>query len=74
MASKTKGGQYLNVATGFFDLGDIYGALIKNQEKRFFETNTTIEREEKFQYFLLPGIMFITVFGLLYNFKRKRGS
>ncbi len=59
MVSKTRGGNYLNVSTGTFDLGEIYRTLIKTQEKKFLEEETTILREERFQYFILPGIILL---------------
>ena len=74
MTAKTSGGRYLNVSTGTFDPGDIYSTLIKTQEKKFIEKETTILREERFQYFLLPGILLIFIAAILENlhFGRRR--
>jgi uncharacterized protein YegL len=65
MAAVTPGGQYLNVSTGAFDMGEIYSSLIKNQEKRFIEEETSFEYEESFQLFLFPAVilMFVYLFG-----------
>ena len=52
MVEKTSGGQYLNVATGAFDLGKIYQDLIASAEKKSLEAQTITLYEEKFQIFL----------------------
>ena len=62
MVSKTSGGRYLNVSTGNFDLGEIYSSLIKSQEKRFIEDETSVVHEEDFQYFLLPAVILVLVY------------
>jgi Ca-activated chloride channel homolog len=59
MAAATSGGRYLNVSTGAFDLGEIYKTLIGSQEKKLLEQQISFEREERFQYFLLPGLLFL---------------
>lgn len=62
MAVKTPGGQYLNVSTGAFNMGEIYSALIKSQEKRFIDEETSIENEENFQYFLAPAVILLFIY------------
>lgn len=52
MVEKTPGGRYLNVATGTFDLGQIYQDLIASAEKKSLESQTITLYEEKFQIFL----------------------
>lgn len=52
MVEKTPGGQYLNVATGTFDLGQIYQDLIASAEKKALESQTVTLYEEKFQIFI----------------------
>jgi Ca-activated chloride channel family protein len=56
MVNATPGGKYLNVATGTFDLGDVYTKLIATAEKKDLEAKTVRQYEEKFQIFL--GIAF----------------
>lgn len=77
MAAATPGGRYLNVSTGAFDMGEIYASLIKSQEARFIDEETTVENEEGFQYFLVPAVLLLLAFlALRYGFKpeveRKR--
>lgn len=62
MAAKTPGGRYLNVSTGTFDMAEIYSALIKSQQKRFIEDQTSIEYQEDFQYFLAPAVILLIVY------------
>lgn len=73
MSSKTPGGRYLNVSTGTFDLGKIYSSLIKTQEKKLINEEITVLREERFQYFLLPGILIVIIALILeqIHFKRR---
>ena len=52
MVNATPGGQYLNVATGTIDLGDVYQRLIASAEKRDLESKTIKRYEERFQLFL----------------------
>lgn len=56
MANATDGGKYLNVATGAFDLGQIYEELIATAEKKELESKTMKRYEEKFQIFI--GVAF----------------
>lgn len=73
MTSKTPGGRYLNVSTGTFDLGNIYSSLIRTQEKKLINKETTVLREERFQYFLLPGILIVIIALILeqIHFRRR---
>ena len=71
MAERTPGGRYLNVATGTFDLGSIYAALIGTQEQKAQQEETDIQLEERFQYFLLLGLLLI-LFASVYS-RRKAG-
>ena len=57
MALATRGGRYLNVATGTIDLGDVYLQLIGSAEKKELEEETIEKYEEKFQIFI--GIAFL---------------
>ncbi len=52
MANATDGGRYLNVATGTFDLGEIYTQLVASAEKKDLESKTIERYEERFQIFL----------------------
>ena len=64
MVEKTPGGKYLNVATGTFDLGQIYQDLIASAEKKSLESQTITLYEEKFQVFLalaLAGLLIETL-------------
>ena len=74
MTLKTVGGQYLNVSTGAFDMGEIYTALITSQETTSIEDETIYEYEEKFQLFLAPGILLIILYLFInssYNYKKR---
>ena len=62
MAAATPGGKYLNVSTGSFDMGEIYRSLIKTQESRFIDEETTVEHEENFQYFLFPAVFLMMLY------------
>ena len=59
MANHTPGGRYLNVATGTFDLGDIYLDLIATAEKKNVEAKTFTLYEEKFQIFLVLAFVLL---------------
>jgi Ca-activated chloride channel family protein len=59
MVNATPGGRYLNVATGNFDLGEIYQDLIASAEKKELESTKTLLVEEQYQYFLLPGFILL---------------
>jgi Ca-activated chloride channel family protein len=59
MAAKTPGGAYLNVATGTFDLGQIYHDIVASAEKRQLEAQTVTLYEEKFQIFLAGAFVLL---------------
>lgn len=59
MVAATPGGRYLPVGTGNFDLGAVYRSLIASAEKRGMESETIQQYEEKFQIFLLAGMVLL---------------
>ncbi len=61
MVNVTDGGRYLNVATGTFDLGEIYSKLIASAKKRDLESETMIRYEEEFQLFLLIALTLLLI-------------
>ena len=61
MAAVTPGGNYLNVATGAFDLGAIYTQLVAAAEKRRLEEQTVERYQEKFQIFLALSFLLFCV-------------
>ena len=61
MVNVTDGGRYLNVATGTFDLGEIYSKLIASAKKRDLESETMIRYEEEFQLFLLIDLTLLLI-------------
>lgn len=61
MVNATPGGRYLNVATGTFDLGEIYLRLIASAEKKELESKTIERYEEKFQIFLSLALLLLLV-------------
>ncbi len=61
MARVTPGGKYLNVATGSFDLGDIYTRLVAAAEKRQLESRTVDRYQERFQVFLAVSFLLFCV-------------
>lgn len=70
MASSTPGGRYLNVATGAFDLGEIYQQLIASADRRDLEERTIERYEEKFQIFLGAGFLLLCFESLIRERKR----
>lgn len=52
IALATPGGQYLNVATGAYNMVDIYHSLIARADKKELEATTVWRYDEKFQIFL----------------------
>lgn len=56
MVNSTDGGRYLNVATGTFDLGEIYIRLVSSAEKKDLESKTIDHYEERFQVFLVLAL------------------
>jgi Ca-activated chloride channel family protein len=59
MARATPGGRYLHVATGAFDLGQIYGELIASKEGRSFGEVTLTRYQERFQWFLAVALVLL---------------
>ena len=70
MVNATPGGQYLNVATGTIDLGEVYQKLIASAEKRDLESKTIKRYEERFQLFL--GVALVILCGELLISERSR--
>jgi Ca-activated chloride channel family protein len=70
MVNATPGGQYLNVATGTIDLGDVYQKLIASAEKRDLESKTIKRYEERFQLFL--GVALVFLCGEMFISERSR--
>lgn len=59
VAGSTKGGKYLNVSTGTFDLAEIYKSISKGAEKTFNEEEKLTVYEERFQLFLLVAVLLL---------------
>ena len=56
----TEGGKYMSVKPGTtLDLGQIYEKLIASAQKRELESVTMMQYDEKFQIFLVLGIVLI---------------
>jgi Ca-activated chloride channel family protein len=71
MVNQTPGGRYLNVATGTFDLGEIYTKLIASAEKKALESRTVKRYEDKFQIFVSLGLLLLLVEPLI---RERRAS
>ncbi|MCI0499956.1 MAG: VWA domain-containing protein [Planctomycetales bacterium] len=72
VVSATPGGKYLSVEPGTtLDLGQIYEGLIAAGQKRELESATMLKYDEKFQIFLILGLVLI-VWEYLTS-ERKRG-
>ncbi len=71
MANQTLGGRYLNVATGAFDLGQIYMDIIASAEKRELEAKTVTLYEEKFQVFVAMALLLLSADMLVSERRRK---
>jgi len=61
MVNSTDGGRYLNVATGTFDLGEIYLQLVASAEKKELESKTIDRYEERFQIFLALALVCLSL-------------
>jgi Ca-activated chloride channel family protein len=60
VAAATNGGRYIGIEPGTdLDLGDIYKKLIDSAEKRETESASMTIYDERFQIFLLAGIMLL---------------
>lgn len=70
MANATRGGKYLNVATGTIDLGKVYNKLIAGEDKKKLEAKTIDMYEDKFQIFLGIALFILTL--ELFIRERKR--
>ncbi len=70
IAEATPGGKYLNVATGTFDLGDIYMKLIASADKKELKSLTIDRYEEKFQIFVAIAFMLYFIEGFIGERKR----
>ena len=57
----TPGGKYLNVATGTFDLAELYRSAIAVAGKKKLESTTTMKYDEKFQIFLALALALIVI-------------
>jgi Ca-activated chloride channel family protein len=71
MAAATPGGRYLNVATGTFDLGEIYSRLVASAEKKGLEERAVLRYEEKFQIFLGAAFLLLGAEALLGDRRRR---
>ena len=71
MVAMTPGGNYLNVSTGAFDLGEIYQALVASAEKKDLDAETVERYEEKFQIFLGIGLTALIVATVIPDRKRQ---
>jgi Ca-activated chloride channel family protein len=60
VASATSGGRYIGIEPGTtLDLGEIYQELVVSAQKRQLESTTMIAYDERFQIFLVAGIMLL---------------
>jgi hypothetical protein len=58
VAAATSSGRYIGVEPGTtLDLGEIYQELVASAQKRQLETATMITYDERFQIFLVAGIL-----------------
>ena len=73
MAQATPGGQYLPVATGTINLGEVYQGFIAGAEKKEIESRTIKQYEEKFQIFLGIALFFLVLESFLSDRKKEGG-
>jgi Ca-activated chloride channel family protein len=60
VAAATQGGRYIGIEPGTtLDLGEIYHELVASAQKRQLETATMITYDERFQIFLVAGILLL---------------
>jgi Ca-activated chloride channel family protein len=60
VAAATQGGRYIGIEPGTdLDLGKIYHELVASAQKRQLETATMITYDERFQIFLVAGILLL---------------
>lgn len=74
MVNNTPGGKYLNVATGTFDLGNIYVEFIASADKKKLEAQTITLYEEKFQIFVALAFLLLCIEAATGERKRKTAS
>jgi Ca-activated chloride channel family protein len=73
VAAETPGGRYIGVEPGTtLDLGEIYRELVASAEKRELESATMIVYDERFQIFLVIGIVLLVCEVLISE--RKKGA
>ncbi|GMW01228.1 MAG: membrane protein [Candidatus Hydrogenedentota bacterium] len=70
MVAATPGGRYLNVATGTFDLGQVYRDLVTSEEKNEEVETTLVRYSEGFQWLLGPALVFLLIEGFLRDRRR----
>ncbi len=66
----TPDGKYLPVKTGTFNLDEVYEEMIASAEKRQLESATMMQYDEKFQVFLVLGIIIIVCEALISERKK----
>jgi Ca-activated chloride channel homolog len=60
VASETSGGRYIGIEPGTtLDLGQIYQELVATAQKRELESATMVTYDERFQIFLVAGILLL---------------
>ena len=67
----TPGGQYVNVATGSFDLGELYKNLILSADRKQLEATTVARYDEKFQIFLVLALVLLVCEAMISERKKK---
>jgi Ca-activated chloride channel family protein len=66
----TPGGKYLNVATGNFNLAEIYQSLIATSERKELESTTILRYDKKFQIFLALALVLLVVEAMISERKK----
>jgi len=66
----TDGGKYLPVETGTFNLDEVYAQLSAEAQKRELESMTMMKYDERFQIFLVLGILLIALEALISERKK----
>lgn len=67
VASASKGGHYLHVATGHINLDEVYDRLIKQEEAQVLETKEVLEYQSQFQLFLILALIGIVLEGVIHE-------
>ncbi|OVE82393.1 hypothetical protein BVY04_01095, partial [bacterium M21] len=73
MVNATPGGRYLNVATGAFDLGEVYMNFVSSADQKKLETQTIKRYEERFQIFIGIAILLLCL-ELIISERRRSAS